>query len=178
MDLPVAVLDPVTPDVIQPDQQAKWEVAKALWMQGIKPKEICAQLGVTEGALKMQAHRKRWNEVKEQAYRVQVTRVQQETRITDLRKDVTGILKQQVAALQGVTWTPKLTKEYAGTMRDLVHSASTVEGWSDSTNVRVDIHALSLPPGEPGSLLGPVVPEIKACLPEPVEPPKDGAPPL
>lgn len=159
-----AVLDPVTPDVIQPDQQAKWEVAKALWMQGIKPKEICAQLGVTEGALKMQAHRKKWNQVKEQAYRVQVTRVQQETRITDLRKDVTGILKQQVAALQGVNWTPKLTKEYAGTMRDLVHSASTVEGWSDSTNVRVDIHALSLPPGEPGSLLGPVVGENKELL--------------
>jgi uncharacterized protein YjcR len=144
------------------DQPSKgnWELAKVLWMQGVKPKDIAPQCGVTVGALKMRAMRYQWNTLKQQAVLWHLQQVRTETKATSLRSDLARKVKGFTQALPDNP-TPREARELAGTLKDITDSASKVEGWSDTTTSKVDIHALAagpelaLPAGE------------KACLPEP-----------
>ena len=153
-----------------------WELAKALFLQGLGLKEIAAKALVSYDALKQRVRRHQWNKLRQQTVTVHLTQVTQHTKDSTLRSKLKSRLDVLADSLPTTPVSPKQLNRVASAAKDIASASSLVEGWQDTQSSKIDIHMLS----SPEDMLPKAIesqPE-KACLPEPMGPVETGETPF
>lgn len=118
---------------------ADWNLAQALYVQGVTYQAIAEKTGVTLAALRQRAHRYGWHGLKTEALAIAsraVTRHSGRTltqRSSEVRSALADELSESVGALRQTPAKPELQhlNQRAEVAGKLTSSASRVFGWSD-----------------------------------------------
>lgn len=163
------------PTVTEPKRVVNWELGKVLHYQGLNFTQIAKELGVTSPAVRQHAVRHKWNELKHALLSVKVSESRQVAKATNLRSKLANKANVLADSLPDSPVPLSKLGSIASAARDIATMSAAIEGWSDNTTTKLDIHVLSsgeaelaVPQLEAGTM------EEKACLPEPPAPGETG----
>jgi stress-induced morphogen len=120
---------------------ADWNLAQALYVQGVLYRAIAEKVGVTEMSLRQRAHRRGWHALKTEALATVSQVVTCHTgktlvrRSNEVRPALADELGESVGALRQTPLKPNLAHldERAEVTQRLVGAASKVYGWNTET---------------------------------------------
>lgn len=169
-------------DAPAPAPPPDWRLIETLFMGGASHRELAQQFGLQYGCIRMHMHRHGLTKARKRAQELQPAEEASDPRPLNtmlgeksarVRNSLANELMNATEALQSIP-IPKAVrpfKQRAEAANTLALSAEKVFGWQgDLSSMKIDIVALSFPPGHPQSLL-PNLPngEIINVTPLPLE---------
>lgn len=126
--------------------ETNWELAKDLYLKGVKSPEIARQVGATDVAIRSRALRHGWTRLRQERATLTITKVT--TKATNNRLKAQAKIGVLLDSLPDQRVPLSKLGRVASTARDIVTSMASIEGWADSTTSQVDIHMLGSDPQE------------------------------